>query len=168
MTHDWKRNSHKKIETKIAMRPVIEFSECLFDSPKFRSQLSKNEANLDEFEGKLEKLLKLSNTLYESGRQFISVQSQFSAGLWELSSYFAAENPSDASQVSSMSLSSTQYTFRNSTSIPLSTLWTKNIVISLKNINESFDELYFAILENNSWKCKFFHPPSFWPNFFAI
>ena len=136
------------------MRPVIEFSECLFDSPKFRSQLSKNEANLDEFEGKLEKLLKLSNTLYESGRQFISVQSQFSAGLWELSSYFAAENPSDASQVSSMSLSSThtQYTFRNSTSIPLSTLRTKNFVISLKNINESFDEfeLYFAILENNS------------------
>ena len=111
------------------MRPVIEFSECLFDSPKFRSQLSKNEANLDEFEGKLEKLLKLSNTLYESGRQFISVQSQFSAGLWELSSYFAAENPSDASQVSSMSLSSTQYTFRNSTSIPLSTLFEPRILL---------------------------------------
>ena len=84
-----------------AMRPVIEFSECLFDSPKFRSQLSKNEANLDEFEGKLEKLLKLNNTMYESGRQFISVQSQFAAGLWELSSYFAAENPSDEAQVSS-------------------------------------------------------------------
>ena len=83
------------------LRPVIEFSECLFDSPKFRSQLSKNEANLDEFEGKLEKLLKLNNTMYESGRQFISVQSQFAAGLWELSSYFAAENPSDEAQVSS-------------------------------------------------------------------
>ena len=81
------------------MRPVIEFSECLFDSPKFRSQLTKNEANLDEFEGKMEKLLKLSNTMYDSGRQFIAIQSQFAAGLWELGSYFAAENPSDSSQV---------------------------------------------------------------------
>ena len=81
------------------MRPVIEFSECLFDSPKFRSQLSKNEANLDEFEGKMEKLLKLSNSMYDAGRQFISMQSQFSAGLWEMSSYFATENPNDASQV---------------------------------------------------------------------
>ena len=99
MTHNW--NSYEKEIIMPAMRPVIEFSECLFDSPKFRSQLSKNEANLDEFEGKLEKLLKLNNTMYESGRQFISVQSQFAAGLWELSSYFAAENPSDEAQVSS-------------------------------------------------------------------
>ena len=82
------------------MRPVIEFSECLFDSPKFRTQLGKNEANLDDLEGKLERILKLGSTMNDSGRQYITHQSQFVAGLWELSSYFAAENPSDEAQVS--------------------------------------------------------------------
>ena len=73
------------------MRPVIEFSECLFDSPKFRAQLNKNEGNLDDLEQKLERILKLSNVMSDSGRQFITHQSQFVAGLWELSSYFANE-----------------------------------------------------------------------------
>ena len=45
------------------MKPVIEFSECLFDSPKFRTQLGKNEGNLDDLEGKLERILKLENTI---------------------------------------------------------------------------------------------------------
>jgi len=74
------------------MRPVIEFTECLFDSPKFRTQLGKNEANLDDLEGKLERILKLGNTMNDSGRQYITHQSQFVAGLWELSSYFANEH----------------------------------------------------------------------------
>ena len=69
---------------RFAMRPVIEFSECLFDSPKFRSQLSKNETNLDDLETKLEKILKLSNSMTEIGRQFINCQGQFVIGLWEL------------------------------------------------------------------------------------
>ena len=82
------------------MRPVIEFSECLFDSPKFRSQLQKNETNLDDLESKLEKILKLSNTMNDTGRQFITHQSQFVAGLWELSAYFASDldEPSEANQ----------------------------------------------------------------------
>ena len=74
------------------MRPVIEFTECLFDSPKFRTQLGKNEANLDDLEGKLERILKLGSTMNDSGRQYITHQSQFVAGLWELSSYFANEH----------------------------------------------------------------------------
>ena len=74
------------------MRPVIEFSECLFDSPKFRAQLQRNEGNLDELEQKLDRVLKLSNTMNDSGRQYITHQSQFVAGLWELSSYFANES----------------------------------------------------------------------------
>ncbi len=74
------------------MSPVIEFSECLFDSPKFRSQLQKNESTLDELESKLEKVLKLSNIMSDSGRMYVTNQSQFVAGLWELSSHFAAED----------------------------------------------------------------------------
>ena len=82
------------------MRPVIEFSECLFDSPKFRSQLQKNETNLDDLETRLEKILKLSNAMNETGRQYITHQSQFVAGLWELSAYFASDldEPSEANQ----------------------------------------------------------------------
>jgi len=74
------------------MKPVIEFTECLFDSPKFRTQLGINESNLDDLEGKLERILKLGSTMNDSGRQYITHQSQFVAGLWELSSYFANEH----------------------------------------------------------------------------
>lgn len=46
---------------------------------------------MDELEAKLERVLKLSNVMSESGRQYVTAQTQFVAGLWEISSYFANE-----------------------------------------------------------------------------
>lgn len=85
------------------MKPVIEFSECLFDSPKFRSQLSKNENNLDELETRLEKVIKLCNILTDGGRTFVAQQTQFAASLWELSSYLASENSQNQDDLDTMS-----------------------------------------------------------------
>lgn len=82
------------------MRPVIEFSECLFDSPKFRCQLAKNETNLDDLELKVERILKLANTMNETGRLYITHQSQFVAGLWELGSYFANDEVNQEQPIS--------------------------------------------------------------------
>jgi len=56
------------------MKPVISFSECLVDSPKFRSQIQKNELNLDELETRLEKIIKVCSSVSESGKAYICQQ----------------------------------------------------------------------------------------------
>jgi len=75
--------------------PVIDYGECLRDSPKFRQQLSLNEVSLDELEVKLEKLVKVCNVMIEGGKNYISQQAQFLAGLWEMSSYFASDQETE-------------------------------------------------------------------------
>lgn len=71
------------------MRPVINFSDSLLDSPRFRQQLQQNEQNLDELENRLERLMKLCGHMTDGGRSYVTQQTQFMACLWELSSYFA-------------------------------------------------------------------------------
>ncbi len=63
------------------MKPVIKFSECLVDSPKFRSQLQQNESNLDELETRLEKMIKLCSSMTDGGRLYVTqqVKSEFDA-----------------------------------------------------------------------------------------
>ena len=39
--------------------PLIDYSECLRDSPKFRQQLAQNESSLEELELRLEKVILL-------------------------------------------------------------------------------------------------------------
>ena len=56
------------------MKPVIKFSECLADSPKFRSQLQQNEANLDEMESRLDKMIKLCSAMTDGGRMYVTQQ----------------------------------------------------------------------------------------------
>ena len=56
------------------MRPVISFSECLADSPRFRSELHQNEANLDDLESKLEKMIKLCSVMTDGGRAYVIQQ----------------------------------------------------------------------------------------------
>jgi len=75
--------------------PVIDYGECLRDSPKFRQQLNMNEVSLDELEVKLEKLVKVCNGMIEGGKNYISQQAQFLAGLWEMSSYFASDQETE-------------------------------------------------------------------------
>ena len=73
------------------MALVIPIDECLSDSPTFRRLLSQSEGNLEDLEARLEKTLKLSNAVGESGRAHVTQQTQFLASLWELSSYFGLE-----------------------------------------------------------------------------
>jgi len=75
--------------------PVIDYGECLRDSPKFRQQLNMNEVSLDELEVRMEKLVKVCNVMIEGGKSYISQQAQFLAGLWEMSSYFASDQETD-------------------------------------------------------------------------
>merc|ERR1712013_710782 len=75
--------------------PVIDYGECLRDSPKFRQQLNMNEVSLDELEVRMEKLVKVCNVMIEGGKSYISQQAQFLAGLWEMSSYFASDQETE-------------------------------------------------------------------------
>ena len=80
------------------MKPIIEFSECLTDSPKFRSKLQQNEAHLEELEIKIEKVAKFCNAMTEGGKAYITQQTHFMASLWEMSTFFASTEKSDQSE----------------------------------------------------------------------
>jgi len=71
--------------------PVIDYRECLRDSPKFRQQLAMNESSLEDLESLVERLLKTCGNMIDSGKAYITQQTHFLAGLWELSSYFASD-----------------------------------------------------------------------------
>ncbi|XP_017789849.1 PREDICTED: arf-GAP with coiled-coil, ANK repeat and PH domain-containing protein 2 [Habropoda laboriosa] len=70
------------------MKPLIEFEECLRDTPKFRSCIEEVEANVDLLEQKLDKVLKNCSQMIDTGKLFVGQQSQFANSLWELSLYF--------------------------------------------------------------------------------
>ncbi|CAG7725014.1 unnamed protein product [Allacma fusca] len=70
------------------MKPVIDFGECVRDSPKFRSNLEEQMNNVDNLDGKLEKLLKTSNVMIESGKSFLNCQHSFYNSLSEVSVHF--------------------------------------------------------------------------------
>ncbi|XP_066583474.1 arf-GAP with coiled-coil, ANK repeat and PH domain-containing protein 2 [Prorops nasuta] len=70
------------------MKPVIEFEECLRDTPKFRACIEEIEGNIDQLEQKLDKVLKNCSLMIDAGKAFVGQQSQFTNSLWELSLYF--------------------------------------------------------------------------------
>ncbi|KAJ1526936.1 hypothetical protein ONE63_008484 [Megalurothrips usitatus] len=70
------------------MTPVIEFEECLRDSPKFRATLDEQEQNIEQLEQRLEKVLKTCGQMVDSGRNYVTQQSQFIHSLWDLSAHF--------------------------------------------------------------------------------
>ncbi|XP_050457957.1 arf-GAP with coiled-coil, ANK repeat and PH domain-containing protein 2 [Cataglyphis hispanica] len=71
------------------MKPLIEFEECLRDTPKFRSCIEEVEKNIDQLEQKLDKVLKNCSLTIDTGKAFIGQQNQFANSLWELSMYFS-------------------------------------------------------------------------------
>ena len=77
------------------MKPIIEFSECLIDSPQFRGQLQQNETHLEELEIKIEKVVKFCNAMTEGGKAYITQQTHFMASLWEMSTFFATTEKSE-------------------------------------------------------------------------
>ncbi|XP_046391435.1 arf-GAP with coiled-coil, ANK repeat and PH domain-containing protein 2 [Ischnura elegans] len=70
------------------MKPLVEYEECLRDSPKFRAVLEEQEADIEQLELKLEKVLKTCTSMIDSGKNYVSHQSQFTNSLWDLSTYF--------------------------------------------------------------------------------
>ncbi|KAK0175691.1 hypothetical protein PV327_009421 [Microctonus hyperodae] len=70
------------------MKTLIDFDECLRDTPKFRSCIENVEGNMDQLEQKLDKVLKNCNSMIDAGKIFIGQQSQFANSLWELGLYF--------------------------------------------------------------------------------
>ncbi|XP_012223196.1 arf-GAP with coiled-coil, ANK repeat and PH domain-containing protein 2 [Linepithema humile] len=70
------------------MKPLIEFEECLRDTPKFRSCIEEVEKNVDQLEQKLDKVLKNCSLTIDTGKAFVGQQNQFANSLWDLSLYF--------------------------------------------------------------------------------
>ncbi|XP_023170995.2 arf-GAP with coiled-coil, ANK repeat and PH domain-containing protein 2 isoform X1 [Drosophila hydei] len=70
------------------MRATIEFEECLKDSPRFRQFISKEEADIEHLEQKLEKIIKLCNVAVDSGKEYVKNQSAFAMSLWDLQQHF--------------------------------------------------------------------------------
>nr|XP_032517327.1 arf-GAP with coiled-coil, ANK repeat and PH domain-containing protein 2 [Danaus plexippus plexippus] len=74
------------------MKPLIDFDECLRDSPKFREQLETEEANIEGLEQKLDKVLKTCSVMIESGKTYMNHRSTFTNALWDLSSSFSEDS----------------------------------------------------------------------------
>lgn len=74
------------------MQPIIEFQECLRDTPKFRSKLEECEADIDQLEQRLDKVLKTCGSMVDKGKSYVAQQSLFSNSLWELSEYFKTDS----------------------------------------------------------------------------
>ncbi|CAK1556377.1 unnamed protein product [Leptosia nina] len=83
------------------MKPVIDFDECLRDSPKFREQLETEESSIDSLEQRLEKILKTCSVMIEAGKTYMNQRSVFTNALWDLSSNFS-EDPSVMSMLNRM------------------------------------------------------------------
>ncbi|GBP47546.1 Arf-GAP with coiled-coil, ANK repeat and PH domain-containing protein 2 [Eumeta japonica] len=75
------------------MKPVIDFDECLRDSPKFREQLENEEANIDVLEQKLDKVLKTCSLMIESGKTYMTHRGNFTNALWDLTANFSEDPP---------------------------------------------------------------------------
>ncbi|XP_023934797.1 arf-GAP with coiled-coil, ANK repeat and PH domain-containing protein 2 [Bicyclus anynana] len=74
------------------MKPIIDFDECLRDSPKFREQLETEEASIEALEQKLDKVLKTCSVMIESGKTYMSHRSTFTNALWDMSSNFTEDS----------------------------------------------------------------------------
>ncbi|KAF9409595.1 hypothetical protein HW555_011068 [Spodoptera exigua] len=75
------------------MKPLIDFDECLRDSPKFREQLETEEASIDSLEQKLDKVLKACSVMIDSGKIYMSHRGTFTNALWDLTGSFAEDPP---------------------------------------------------------------------------
>ncbi|XP_026734488.1 arf-GAP with coiled-coil, ANK repeat and PH domain-containing protein 2 [Trichoplusia ni] len=74
------------------MKPLIDFDECLRDSPKFREQLETEEASIDSLEQKLDKVLKACSVMIDSGKIYMSHRGTFTNALWDLTGSFSEDS----------------------------------------------------------------------------
>ncbi|XP_020482988.2 arf-GAP with coiled-coil, ANK repeat and PH domain-containing protein 2-like [Labrus bergylta] len=67
------------------MDSLLDFEECVKDSPEFRMKLQLFEADVSELETQLEKVMKLCSKMVEAGQAYNAANQLFLNGLGELS-----------------------------------------------------------------------------------
>jgi len=70
------------------MKAIVGLSDCINDSPKFRSVLAQHENDVENLETKLDKVIKACAAMTQGGKKFIELQQQFLASLWEINQLF--------------------------------------------------------------------------------
>ncbi|XP_031430939.1 arf-GAP with coiled-coil, ANK repeat and PH domain-containing protein 2 isoform X4 [Clupea harengus] len=66
------------------MRIMLDFEECLKDSPRFRATIEEVEGDVGELETKLDKLVKLCIGMIDAGKAYNLANKQFVSGIREL------------------------------------------------------------------------------------
>ncbi|XP_063057928.1 arf-GAP with coiled-coil, ANK repeat and PH domain-containing protein 2-like isoform X2 [Engraulis encrasicolus] len=66
------------------MRIMLDFEECLKDSPRFRATIEEVEGDVGELETKLDKLVKLCIGMIDAGKAYNAANKQFVNGIREL------------------------------------------------------------------------------------
>ncbi|KAF6117188.1 ArfGAP with coiled-coil, ankyrin repeat and PH domains 2 [Phyllostomus discolor] len=69
------------------MKMMVDFEECLKDSPRFRAALEEVEGDVAELELKLDKLVKLCIVMIDTGKAFCVANKQFMNGIRDLAQY---------------------------------------------------------------------------------
>jgi len=133
--------------------PLIDYGECLRDSPRFRQQLCQNEESLEELEGRMEKLLKLCGAMVEGGRAWVTQQAQFQAGLWELSAHFATDQEAETTESLNRMIQSLQEVtkFQNILLDQANKCISKNLTVFLREDMKQMKETkgYFNKISND-------------------
>jgi len=133
--------------------PLIDYGECLRDSPRFRQQLCQNEESLEELEGRMEKLLKLCGAMVEGGRAWVTQQAQFQAGLWELSAHFTTDQEAETTESLNRMIQSLQEVtkFQNILLDQANKCISKNLTVFLREDMKQMKETkgYFNKISND-------------------
>ncbi|GAA6236444.1 arf-GAP with coiled-coil, ANK repeat and PH domain-containing protein 2-like [Lates japonicus] len=69
------------------MESLLDFEECVKDSPEFRLNLDQFETEVSVLESHLDKVMKLCSKMVEAGQAYSSANQLFLSGLAELSMY---------------------------------------------------------------------------------
>lgn len=69
------------------MKLMVDFEECLKDSPRFRAAIEEVEGDFAELELKLEKVVKLCIGMIDAGKNFCNANKQFVNGIRELAQH---------------------------------------------------------------------------------
>ena len=56
------------------MKAIVELSECINDSPKFREVIARHEGDLEQLEVKLDKVIKACAAMTNGGRKYAELQ----------------------------------------------------------------------------------------------
>ena len=59
---------------KVKMKAIVELSECINDSPKFREVIARHEGDLEQLEVKLDKVIKACAAMTNGGRKYAELQ----------------------------------------------------------------------------------------------